>query len=144
VFVVGEEAVEEQDEELQEGSGRTEGVLESLSEEREETEEEYEPEGELTLEEATEAEVSLEPSSSPEPLVKKEDISRASSRKSASQEFEELYASLKAERAREPERHAGRPKTAASGKKTSIGKAIVWIAIGVAIWIVMIIICSLR
>jgi hypothetical protein len=143
VFVVGEEDIEEKDEALQDASGRAERFLESLREEREKAKEEYEFEAELTLEELEEEEVEIssEPSLEPAPEAKE---TSDSSEESATQEFEEFYAGLKAEQAREEERYVERPKAAAPKKKTSAKKAIVWIAIAVVIWVVMIIICSLR
>jgi hypothetical protein len=140
VFVVKEDRVADEyagyADNLEEPSRRTQGFLESMRTERERTSEEVSIEADqLVLEEvAVEADVSEGIDAAPPPGTA-----------SATEKFEEFYADLKTEQKREAEAYAASHRTqAAPQKKKKTQKAATWIVIMVVIWLVMILICSLK
>ncbi len=141
VFLLTQEEIEDKEESLQTASERAERFLESLRADREKAKEEYDrkEKAALVLEEEAVG-IASEPSTQPEAL---QEVT-AEPEASATQEFEEFYANLKSEQRRQAETHAARPQIPAQKKKSSARKAIVWVVLAVVIWLVLVIICSLR
>jgi len=140
VFAVTEEEIEDREDSLKSASERAEEFLESLRADREKAKEEYETEDELSLVSEEGSEITSEPSTQPETLQEVTVEPEAS----ATREFEEFYANLKTEQARQAETYAARLQAPAQKKKSSASKAIVWVVLAVVIWLVLVIICSLR
>ncbi len=144
VFAVTEEEIEDREDSLKSASERAEEFLDSLRADREKAKEGYETEKELPSVSDEELEKRLEtptePSTQPEAL---QEVT-AEPEASATQEFEEFYANLKSEQCRQAETHAARPQVPAKKKKSSARKAIVWVVLAVVIWLVLVIICSIR
>ncbi|MEA3312506.1 MAG: hypothetical protein U9Q76_09855 [candidate division WOR-3 bacterium] len=133
VFAVTEEEIEDREDSLKTASERAEEFLDSLRADREKAKEEYDRKEKATLVSEEEAvEIASEPSTQPEALREVTVEPEAS----ATREFEEFYANLKTEQTRQAETHAARPQVPAQKKKSSARKAIVWV--------VLVIICSLR
>ncbi len=139
VFVVEEDRAADESAEragyadnLEEPSRRARGFLESMRTEREKTSEEVSIEADqLVLEEI---DVSEGVDAAPPP-----------STASATEKFEEFYADLKTEQKREAEAYAAnhRPQ-AAPRKEKKTQKTAAWIVVMVVIWLIMILICSLK
>ena len=141
VFLLTQEEIEDKEESLQTASERAERFLESLRADREKAKEEYDRKEKAALVSEEEAVgIASEPSTQPETL---QEVT-AEPEASATQEFEEFYANLKSEQRRQTETHAARPQVPAKKKKSSARKAIVWVVLTVVIWLVLVIICSLR
>jgi cobalamin biosynthesis Mg chelatase CobN len=141
VFAVTEEGIEDREDSLKSASERAEEFLESLRAGREKAKEEYDRQEEAALVSEEEAVgIASEPSTQPEALQD----ATAEPEASATREFEEFYANLKSEQRRQAETHAARPQASAQKKKSSARKAIVWVVVAVLVWLVLVIICSLR
>ncbi len=140
VFAVTEEEIEDKEESLQTASERAEEFLESLRADREKAKEEYDRQEELSLVSEEGSEIPSEPEAPTEALQD----ATAEPEASATREFEEFYANLKAGQTRQAQTHAARPQAPAQKKKSSARKAIVWVVLAVVIWLVLVIICSLR
>ncbi|MCK4334722.1 hypothetical protein KAX06_08090 [candidate division WOR-3 bacterium] len=140
VFAVTEEEIENRENSLKSASERAEEFLESLRADREKAKEEYDRQEELSLVSEEGSEIPSEPEAPTEALQD----ATAELETSATQEFEEFYANLKVEQTRQAETYAARPQAPAQKKKSSARKAIVWVVLAVVIWLVLVIICSLR
>jgi len=140
VFAVTEEEIENRENSLKSASERAEEFLESLRADREKAKEEYDRQDELSLVSEEGSEIPSEPEAPTEALQD----ATAELEASATREFKEFYANLKSEQRRQAETHAARPQVPAQKKKSSARKAIVWVVLTVVIWLVLVIICSLR
>ncbi|TKJ44262.1 hypothetical protein CEE36_00540 [candidate division TA06 bacterium B3_TA06] len=144
VFLLTQEEIEDKEESLQTASERAERFLESLRADREKAKKGYETEKELTSVSDEELEKRLETPSEPSTQTETLQEVTVEPEASATHEFEEFYANLKVEQARQAETHAAKPEIQVQKKKSSARKAIVWVVVAVLIWLVLVIICSLR
>lgn len=140
VFAVTEEEIEDREDSLKSASERAEEFLESLRADREKKLEGYRIERGLS----SVSEEGLETPSEPEAPAETLQDATAEPETSATREFEEFYANLKVKQQEKAKTPGTRHAIPVQQKKSPARKAIVWVVLAVVIWLVMIIICSLR